>query len=248
MGRLEGKVAIITGGTSGIGAGCAVRFAQEGAKVAIVGRDAERGAAVVEQIKAAGSDGIFIQYDLRDVSKIGTIVDETVARFGKLDILFNNAGIIVNLPLEDITEELYDEVMTVDLKAPFMLSQKAMPHLIETKGAILITSSQAGQKPCGNGYLYNISKAGVTMLGKVLATHFAPMSVSVNIISPGLVDTPILSPIPPELVAIAAEGTPAKRIGRVDEIASLAVLLASDEVKYMNGTDIIIDGGFDNRF
>lgn len=248
MGRLEGKVAIITGATSGIGAGCAVRFAQEGAKVAVVGRNEERGLAVVEQIKAAGSDGIFIQADLRDLSCIDRIVDETVAKFGKLDILFNNAGIIVNFPLEECTEELYDEVMTVDLKAPFFLTKKAMPYLIETKGAVLYTSSQAGHKPAGNSYLYNISKAGVKMLGNVVGTHYAALGVSSNVICPGLIDTPILAPIPKELVEIAAQGIPAKRIGNVDEVAALAVLLASDEAKFINGTDIIIDGGFDVRF
>lgn len=248
MGRLEGKVAIITGGTSGIGAGTAVKFAKEGAKVAIVGRNEEKAKAVLAQIEEAGSEGLFIKANLKDVSNVGSIVDQTIEKFGKLDILYNNAGIIVNVPLEEITEELYDEVMTVDLKAPFMLSQKAMPYLIETKGAILFTASQAGHKPCGNGYLYNLSKAGILMLAQVLATHYAASGVSINSISPGLVDTEILAPIPQELVKIAADGIPAKRIGNVDEVANLAVLLASDEAKFINGADVIIDGGFNVRF
>lgn len=248
MGKLDGKVAIITGSTSGIGEGSALLFAQEGAKVVVVGRNKERGDAVVSKILENGGEAFLVQADSTEISNAKYIVDAAVEKYSKIDILFNNAGVVELIPFEENTEDQYDRIMNIDLKFPFFLTQAAMPYLLETKGNCLFTASVAGHQPVYQTYLYNISKAAIIMLAKCLAAHYAEKGLRFNVISPGTIATPIIGPHPDGFLDTMTQAIPAKRMGTVEEVAKLALFLASDDAPYINGADVLIDGAFNVKY
>lgn len=248
MGKLDNKVAIITGATSGLGRETAKLFAQEGAKVIITGRNEKRGQAVVDDIKQNNGEAYFVQADLGDVSNVDKIIDETIKKYGKIDVLFNNAGLIINKPLEDNAEADFDNMVTVNIKSPFFLTQKAIPYLLESKGNVIFTASQAGHMPSQDSYLYNIVKASILMMSRTIAANYADKGIRLNTISPGLIKTEILDGIPEDLVKQAEEGIPMKRIGQAREIAQAALFLASDDASFITAEDILVDGGFNSRY
>ena len=243
--KLENKIAVITGGNSGIGLATAKLFHQEGAKVIITGRRKEVVERAAEEI---GENAIGIASDtasLGDIDQLYTVIQD---QYGRIDILFLNAGIAKFEPMEVVTEERFDELSNTNFKGLFFNAQRAVP-LMGAGGSIIITTSAAGQIGAANMSVYGATKAAARSLARTLSGDLLPKGIRVNGISPGPIDTPIMEKvgIPPEALAAAKSGfaaeNPMKRIGKADEIAKAALFLASDDSSYIAGVDLAVDGG-----
>jgi NAD(P)-dependent dehydrogenase (short-subunit alcohol dehydrogenase family) len=248
--RLQGKVALITGGTSGIGSATAIRFAQEGARVAITGRDAGRGGEVVDTIVADGGQAIFIRSDVRLAEECRRAVEQTLERFGQIDILFNNAGVFHPRTVPDCSEEEWDETIDSSLKGAFLMSKYALPSMIERgSGSIIHTSSGWGILGGNEAAAYCAAKGGLVLMAKAMAIDHGPQGIRVNCVCPGDVLTPMLHDDAAKRgmawddYAAGAVQRPLGRIGTVDEIASAVLFLASDESSFVTGEALVVDGG-----
>lgn len=247
--RLEGKVAIVTGATSGIGQQIAIQFALEGAKVAAVGRNPDRLASVHQTIESGGGQCLAINADLRNIAEIEELVNKTVQTFNRLDILVNSAGIFELCDFLDVTEEFFDRTMDVNLKSLFFLSQHAARVMkAQKKGKIINIASEGGGKTgFAQGVPYCASKGAVVSLTQALAVELAPFQINVNAISPGTVRTSMNEELfvnNPEFLKTEVEGTPLGRVGEIGDIVPAAIYLASNESDFVTGIQIVIDGGF----
>ncbi len=248
--RLEGKVALITGGTSGIGRAVAERFSREGAAVTITGRNAERGQEVVEAIVARGGQALFIRSDVRLAGDCREAVEQTLERFGKIDVLFNNAGVFHPRSVPDCTEEEWDETIDSSLKGAFLMSKYTLPSMIEQgSGSIIHTSSGWGILGGADAAAYCAAKGGLVIMAKAMAIDHGPQGIRVNCVCPGDVMTPMLPDDAAkqgmsweEYVAGAAD-RPLGRVGTADEIADAVLFLASDESSFVTGESLVVDGG-----
>ena len=248
--RLKNKVALITGGTSGIGEATAILFAKEGAKVAITGRNEERGEAAAERIMSDGGEAIFIQADVRKAGECRRAVEKTLRAFERLDIVFNNAGVFFPHTILDCTEEEWDLQMDVNLKGTFLMSKAALPGMIERRSGVIINNSSGWGIAGGDAAVaYCASKGGVVLLTKAMAIDHGRQGIRVNCICPGDVDTPML----PEDARMRGQkwedylagcsNRPLGRIGTSDEIAKAALFLASNDSSFMTGATLVVDGG-----
>jgi NAD(P)-dependent dehydrogenase (short-subunit alcohol dehydrogenase family) len=241
--RLDGKVVLITGGGTGIGAGIARRFAAEGAKVVITGRREAPLRAIADETGCTWVTG-----NVASKANCEAMVATTVERHGGLDVLVNNAGVARFLPLADTTEALLDLQMNVNVKGPYFMAQAALSHLLESKGNILNISSTLAVRGLAGGSAYGASKGAVVALTHHLAAELAPQAVRVNCICPAVVETPIFETImPAELVPQQLEEMatihPLGRIGQPQDIAGAALYLASDEASWVTGSIMMVDGG-----
>jgi NAD(P)-dependent dehydrogenase (short-subunit alcohol dehydrogenase family) len=250
MRRLAKKVALITGGSSGIGEASALLFAKEGAKVAIVGRKEKRGHSVTEQILKAGGQAIFVRTDVRKSDQCRRAVDETVRAFGRLDILFNNAGIFYPHTALDCTEEEWDLQIDINLKGTFLMSKSALPGMIQQGNGVIINNSSGWGIVGGDAAVaYCASKGGVVLLTKAMAIDHGREGIRVNCICPGDVDTPMLPEdarmrgLKWEDYLAGCSNRPLGRIGTANEIAKAALFLASDDSSFMTGDALVVDGG-----
>jgi NAD(P)-dependent dehydrogenase (short-subunit alcohol dehydrogenase family) len=248
--RLKGKVALITGGTSGIGSATAIRFAREGAGVAITGRNPERGAEVVGEITANGGEAIFIRSDVRLAAECRNAVERTLERFGKIDILFNNAGVFHPRTIPECSEEEWDETIDSSLKGAFLMSKYTLPSMIEQgSGSIIHTSSGWGILGGNGAASYCAAKGGLIVMAKAMAIDHGPQGIRVNCVCPGDVLTPMLHDDAAKRgmtwddYAAGAADRPLGRIGTVEEIAAAALFLASDESSFVTGEALVVDGG-----
>ncbi|MEJ2127830.1 MAG: SDR family NAD(P)-dependent oxidoreductase [Woeseiaceae bacterium] len=248
--RMEGKVALITGGTSGIGSAAAIRLAAEGAAVAITGRNPERGNTVVSQIIDSGGDAIFIKSDVRLAEDCRNAVEKTLERFGKIDVLFNNAGVFYPKTVPECTEEEWDETIDSSLKGAFLMSKYTLPSMIEQgSGSIIHTSSGWGILGGNDAAAYCAAKGGLVIMAKAMAIDHGPDGIRVNCVCPGDVMTPMLEDdaekrgMTWDEYAAGAVERPLGRIGTVDEIADAVLFLASDESSFVTGESLIVDGG-----
>ena len=245
MKKLENKIAVITGGNSGIGLATAVQFAKEGAKVAVTGRNPESLKSAEQQI---GKDALGIVSDVTQLSSISDAYKKVEEKFGKIDILVINAGIIESAPFADFTEEQFDAIVQVNFKGVFFSVQLALPHLNDG-ASIILTSSATNDKGFGGIAAYAASKAAVRSLARSLSTDLMDRNIRVNVLSPGAIDTPIFGrggASADELAGIKdymISTIPAKRLGRSEEVAEAFVFLASDASRYMLGSELVIDGG-----
>lgn len=248
--RLEGKVALITGGTSGIGSATAIRFAAEGAAVAITGRNVERGEQVVKDIAEKGGDAIFIRSDVRSAADCRQAVEQTLERFGQIDVLFNNAGVFHPKTIPDCSEEEWDETIDSSLKGAFLMSKYVLPSMIERgSGSIIHTSSGWGVLGGDKAAAYCAAKGGLIIMAKAMAIDHGPDGIRVNCVCPGDVLTPML---PDDAAkrgmawddyAAGAAKRPLGRIGTADDIANAVLYLASDESSFVTGDALVVDGG-----
>lgn len=253
--RLKDKVAIITGATSGIGRATAVLFSKEGAKVAVVGRRMDEGKETVRMVKETGGHAIFIKADVSKDSEVKNMVEEAIKVFGKVDILFNNAGInpdSAKKPLIECSEEDWNEVMEVNLKGMFLTSKFIIPHVIKNGGGSIInTSSNWGLVAGKNRCAYITSKGGVIALTKSMAIDYAQYNIRVNCICPAIVETDMAK----EVLAkarkdknfwqeVISSKIPLGRPSTPEEVAYSALFLASDESSFITGNVLMVDGGY----
>lgn len=245
---LTGKVALITGASSGIGAASAAVFAELGAKVAIGYYQNQKGAELVrESILAAGGEAIALQADVREAAGIRVLVEGTTARFGPIDILVNNAGSLVErMKIREVTEEKWDNIINLNLKSAMLCSQAVVPTMMERKsGTIVNIVSIAGRNGGGPGSgTYATAKGGLISFTKSLAKEMAPFGVRVNAVSPGVIDTPFHEAFStPEMIRGFVAGIPMGRTGKSMECATVIAFLASEASSYVAGETIEVNGG-----
>ena len=250
MNTLTNKVALITGGASGIGRATAILFAQEGAAVALADINVEQGQSVVAEIEAAGGKAIFFLCNVARADDCRAAVERTIAAFGGLHILFNNARIIRHADVLGTTEEEWDRVMAVNVKSVFLMSKYAIPHMEKAGGGSIInTSSGWGMRGGGNAVSYCASKGAVTNMTRAMAIDHGAQNIRVNAVCPGDTDTPMLRSEARQLgqdeESFMAEAVvrPLRRYAQPLEIAQAVLYLASDTASYVTGTALVIDGG-----
>lgn len=248
--RLVDKVAIVTGGASGIGRGTALLLAKEGARVVIADLDASSAQETIGHIKKAKGEACFVPTDVSQTGQIKNTVDVAVNQFGRLDILFNNAGINPPGSVTDMDEEVWDREMAVNLKSVFLCSKYVIPEMKKMGGGVIInTASVAGILANFGAAAYCTSKAGVIMLTKQMAVDYAPFNIRVNCICPGFVQTPMIEeylkvqPDPPAARQAVETMHPIGRMGKPEDIAHAALYLVSDEASWVTGAAFVIDGG-----
>ncbi|MCC2637569.1 MAG: 3-oxoacyl-[acyl-carrier protein] reductase [Moraxellaceae bacterium] len=245
MEKLAGKTVLITGASSGIGLATARLFQAEGARVAITGRDPENLARAREVL---GNEALVLQSDAGSLEAIDAALAQVQARFGKLDVLFLNAGVSVALPLEHVSEARFDEVMDVNIKGAFFTLQKALP-LLATPASVIMTTSITNRMGSPHFSVYAASKAALRSLVQSLALELVGRGVRVNAISPGPIETPIYERVglPAAMVqgikGEIARKSPSGRFGTPEEVAKVALFLACEDSAYLVGEEIVVDGG-----
>jgi 3-oxoacyl-[acyl-carrier protein] reductase len=254
MGKLDKKVAIITGGSTGIGRSIALTFAREGSDIVVCSRNLGTLEEVASEIKALGKRAMAIPVDVSVKTQVQKMVRQTVKEFGQIDILVNNAGIGYLVPIIDLAEEDWDAVIDVDLKGTFLCMQAVARHMMERKyGKIINISSIAGMRcPRVGVAAYCAAKAGVELLTKAAALEFTRYGIQVNSIAPGYIETLMYRRgTTPEQIEeyldTAKSSTPVGRLGEPQEIANVALFLASEDSSFVYGESIVVDGGRNTR-
>jgi NAD(P)-dependent dehydrogenase (short-subunit alcohol dehydrogenase family) len=251
MKMFAGKVALITGGSAGLGAAAALKFASEGAKVVIAARRADQSAAVVKQIEALGTEAHFVQTDVSKAADVKAMVAATLARFGRLDYAVNNAGISPPLrtPVADVEEEQWDALMNVNLKGVWLCMKYEIPAMLaQGAGAIVNVSSIYGLIPSEIGHApYCTSKHGVIGLSKTAAIDYGQTGLRINVVAPGFTRSEMVNPDTPEkqarYEALAARHSAMNRLGDAEETANTITWLCSDAASFVNGAVLTVDGG-----
>jgi NAD(P)-dependent dehydrogenase (short-subunit alcohol dehydrogenase family) len=248
--KLDGKVALITGGNSGIGSATAALFAKEGAAVALTGRNQERGEQVARAINDAGGEAMFVRTDVRVAEDCRQAVEQTLERFGQIDVLFNNAGVFYPKTVPECTEQEWDETIDSSLKGAFLMSKYALPSMIERgSGSIIHNSSGWGILGGDKAAAYCAAKGGLVVMAKAMAIDHGPDGIRVNCVCPGDAETPMLTDdankrgMAWEDYVAAGSDRPLGRIGSAEEIARAVLFLACDDSSYVTGEALVVDGG-----
>ena len=245
MRKLNDKVAVITGGNSGIGLATARRFIADGAQVVIAGRSQEALDAAVGEL---GDRATGIRSDVTNIEDFDRLFAQIQAQFGRVDVLFANAGIAPLLPIEAVTEEHFDHLFNTNVRGLFFTIQKALPLLSEG-ASVILNASVVAQSGLPNTSIYSATKAAVRSLGRTLAAELAPRGIRVNVVSPGLIETPFWGKVGLSKEEVDAFGaqviqqTPLGRPGKPEEIAATVAFLASGDASYFTGADLVADGG-----
>src|SRR6202161_2554191 len=241
--KLEGKIALITGGSRGIGAAVAKRLAADGANVAITyAKDAKAASAVVKAIERAGQKAIAIQADAADAAAVAAAVEKTVATFGRLDVLVNNAGTAVPKPFVETTLEEMDRVLDINIRGVFVATQAALKHMTDG-GRIIMIGSAVGERVLTPGLVpYSATKGAVKIFTQALSRELGSRNITVNNVQPGPIDTD-LNPAAGDWAVPQKAATALGRYGRVDEIASMVAFVAGPEASYITGANLTVDGG-----
>jgi NAD(P)-dependent dehydrogenase (short-subunit alcohol dehydrogenase family) len=246
VGRLDGKVALVTGGNSGIGLATATAFVDEGAYVFITGRRAPELAAAVKQI---GKNITGVQGDVSNLADLDRLFSQIKREKGRLDVVFANAGVARYAPLGTITEEFYDAIFDVNVKGVLFTVQKALP-LLADGASIILNASIVGSKGFAANSVYSATKAAVRSFARTWTTDLKDRRIRVNAVSPGATDTPglsellVSSPAGQQRAKMISSSVPLGRLGTPDEIAKAVVFLASDDSSFITGTELFVDGGF----
>lgn len=242
--RLQDRVAIVVGSTSGIGRAIANAFAAEGANVVITGRRKEKGEEVVKEITDKGFDASYYQVDVSDPEQCKALIGDSYKKYNRLDILVNNAGIAKATSMEELELDQWDATYNTNIRSYFVLTKAALPYLQKSRnGNILYTSSMASIKAFDEQFAYGSTKAAVSQFMKMVAISYADKGVRANAIAPGVINTDILAGASEEYMKAITDGIPMGKLGEPEDIANLAVFLVSDDSSYITGQVISICGG-----
>jgi NAD(P)-dependent dehydrogenase (short-subunit alcohol dehydrogenase family) len=250
MQDLKGKVVIITGARRGMGKSHALLFAKAGAKVVVSDISQEDCESVVKEIEQSGGEALAIKCDVSKKEEVNEMFSETLKKWGKIDVLINNAGIVQFKAFADLTEEEWDRTLDINLKGYFLCAQAAVKEMIKQKSGVIvnIASVEMGQMGSGMPYLvhYCASKGGVVAMTEAMAVELAPYNIRVNAVAPGAIDTKIAEgqPTDPEATKAFLAKIPMRRVGKSEEVSSLVLFLASDDASYITGSTMIVDGGW----
>jgi len=251
MKDLCGKVAIVTGSTSGIGQSVVELLAKHGVKVTVTGRDQKRGESVVASITEGGGDALFVPADLIHLGATKTLVDNTIERWGKLDIVVNNAALVYNKPIEEVNDEDWDRLFQVNVKSAFFLIQAALPWLKESKGSVVNVSSINRIINDRNNFVYDSMKAALNHMSRGLSLDLRQDGIRVNVVMPGGVATPMLKDWlikkncnPEEIEPIYEAMVSDPAVASPEQVAKAIVFLASSQAEWINGAEIPLEGGY----
>ncbi len=245
MKRFEGKVAVVTGGNSGIGLATAKRLHDEGARVAISGRSQKT---LDEAVKIIGKDVLAVKADVTKLADLDKLYGAVAEKFGKIDVLFVNAGVAKFAPLTAVDEAHFDEMFDINTRGAYFTIQKAVPHL-NTGASIILNTSVADEKGIQNGTVYAATKAALRSFARSVAAELVELGIRVNTVAPGPIETPIFerTGLPKEAIEEFAKGVlskvPMKRFGKPEEVAGAVAFLASSDASYITGVEINVDGG-----
>lgn len=242
--RLEDKVAIVTGGASGIGKETVKAFAKEGANVVIADFNEKAGEQVLAEIKEAGGTAIFVKVNVADQESVVQLIERTKEAYGKIDILINNAGITADAMTHKMTAETWQKVIDINLTGVFYCTQAVLPSMLEQgKGKVINTSSVSGVYGNFGQINYAATKAGVVGMTKTWAKEYGPKGINVNAVAPGFIATAMVEKMPDKVIEKMKSIIPLNRLGNPSDIANAYLYLASDESNYVNGTTLHVDGG-----
>ncbi len=243
--RLKDKVALVTGGASGIGRATAELFAREGARV-VVGDFSPDGRDTVQGIQSAGGQALFVPVDVSDSGQVAKMVETALKAYGRIDILFNGAGILYYGTVLETDEQAWNRVISINLTGTYLCCRAVLPHMIRQGGGsvINVASTVGAHDACANAVAYVTSKGGVTLFTKAMAIDHAKQGVRVNALVPGATDTPMIrKALTPEALEALAASHPIGRLGRPEELAKAVLFLASDDASFVTGTAMYVDGG-----
>lgn len=250
MKNLKNKVALITGAKQGMGKAHAIALAKQGVKVIVTDINQPECQKVVDEIKKSGGEAIAFKLDVSNKPEVDSVVSEIVKKFGRIDILINNAGICPFKPFFELSEQDWDKVIDINLKGEFLCAQAAARVMKEQKGGVIvnIASIAMGQQGVGmpNIVHYCASKGGIAAMTEAMAAELAPFNIRVNAIAPGMIETPMINTVTsnPKAMEAMLQRIPLKRPGKSEEVSELVVFLASDSSSYMTGSVVVIDGGW----
>jgi len=250
--RLKNKVAIITGAGSGQGRAAAIIFSREGAKVVVSDWKPELGDETVTVVKRAGGEAIFVRTDVSESADVQNLIQTTVSTFGRIDIIYNNAGVGFSSPLSmsdviNTPEADWDRVIAINLRSMYLTAKYGIPEMIKSGGGSIInTASIAALIGSEAAHAYTAAKGGMVALSRALAVEFGPKNIRVNCICPGAIDTPMIAPVVDPLKKSGQPfmTSPIRRLGTPEDIANCALYLASDESGFVTGATIVVDGGY----
>ena len=250
--RLKNKVAIITGAGSGQGRAAALIFSTQGARIAVSDWKPELGEKTVTLVKKAGGEAIFIRTDVSESADVQNLVRTTVSTYGRIDILYNNAGVGFSSPLSmsdviDTPEADWDRVIAINLRSMYLTAKYGIPEMIKSGGGSIInTASIAALIGSEAAHAYTAAKGGMVALSRALAVEFGPKNIRVNCICPGAIDTPMIAPVidPLKKTGRPFMASPIRRLGTPEDIANCALYLASDESSFVTGATLVVDGGY----
>ncbi|WP_141454246.1 SDR family NAD(P)-dependent oxidoreductase [Pseudoxanthomonas sp. z9] len=238
------KVVIVTGGASGIGEASAKLFAERGAHV-VIADFSEHGQAVADALSKQGAKSLFVKTDVTDTAAVQRMVDETVAAFGRIDVLFANAGIAADGPIDQLSEAAWDRTIGINLTGVYLCDKYVIEQMLKQGGGVIVNCGSIHSHVGKQGVTaYAAAKGGVKLLTQTLAIDYGARGIRVNAVCPGYIDTPLLKDVPAEARHALEQLHPMGRLGRAEEVARAVLFLASDDASFVNGASLLVDGGY----
>jgi 3-oxoacyl-[acyl-carrier protein] reductase len=248
MFNLTNKVALVTGARRGMGKAHALALAKQGARVVVTDIDEKECQTVADEIRANGGEAVAFKLDVLSSQEVDQVFDAVIKKFGRLDILVNNAGIFAPKSALAMTEEEWDHTLNINLKGEFLCAQRAAQEMTKNKWGRIINIASIASGGVGIGFEgathYSASKGGIVGMSESMALEFGPLGITVNVIAPGAIETPMIGAVTKDLIEEIELRVPLKRIGKPEEVSAAVVFLASEEASYVTGATIVVDGGW----